>query len=140
MSKFKLVPSRKLPKGFLEYLDSEEFAIELLTRVLGHQLRVENPLNRPAEHYVQELDKSITVHGNVGIELTLSKVSVMDGRYFGGALDEMIAILTEAVKKFTPKGQEVQIFCVIATNIPVPGTDTTLFEMSDGVWVKGEAA
>lgn len=72
-----------------------------------------------------------------GIELTLSKVSVRRGRNFEGALIEMRNILTELVEGFITIGEMVQIYCVIATDIPVYGTNSTLYEMAEAVWVEG---
>lgn len=140
MSKFKAVATRTMPQNLLEYLDSEVFARVLLTQVLGDQLRVPQPTSRPAGHYVQELDRSVEVDGHWGIELTLSKVSVRDGRYFAGALDVMKTLVSEVVRTYVSKGRMVQVFCVIATDTPVPGTSSTLFEMSGEVWIEGQAA
>lgn len=139
MSKIKAVATRTMPKDLLDYLDSEVFARLLLTTVCGEQLRIPNVLARPAGHFVQQFDPSIEVNGQWGIELTLSKVSVRDGRFFAGALEVMKALLGDAIKTYVPKGRRVQIFCVIATDIPVSGTGSTLFEMEDEVWIDGEA-
>jgi hypothetical protein len=138
VSKFKAVATRSLPQDLLAYLDSEDFARRLLIKVLGEQLHVPNPLSHPAAHYVQQLDPAIEVDGKQGIELTLSKISVRDGRNFGKALEAMKDLLIQAIKNFVPVGKSVQIFCVIATDAPVYNTSSTLFEMEEEMWIDGE--
>ena len=138
MSKFKLVATETLPSELLEYLDSTDFAEMILARVLGRYMGIDKPWEKPAEHFVQQLDPAVEVNNKWGLELTLSKISVRDGRNFAGALREMQDILTEVVERFIPKGMRVQIFCVIATDIPVLGTNSTLYEMPDAIWVEGK--
>lgn len=140
MSKFKLVATETLPRELLEYLDSNDFAEMLLARVLGRYMGINRPWEKPAEHFVQRLDPAIEVDGRWGLELTLSKISVRDGRNFAGALREMQDILTEVVERFIPKDMRAQIFCVIATDIPVLGTNSTLYEMHEAVWAEGKRA
>lgn len=140
MSKFKLVATESLPRELLEYLDSTDFAEMLLARVLGRHMNVDRPWEKPAEHFVQQLDPAIEVDGRWGLELTLSKISVRDGRNFAGALLEMQELLTEVVERFVPKSLRVQIYCVIATDIPVLGTNSTLYEMPEATWVEGKRA
>lgn len=128
-----------MPQEFLDYLNSEEFAGTLLHNVLKEQLLIDDATSRPAGHYVQQFDPAISVDNYWGVELTLSKISVRDGRNFGGALKAMEEVLTNAVKRFIPEGKLVQIFCIIATDAPVYGTNSTLFEMDEEIWVTGAA-
>ncbi len=139
MSKFKPVATDNLPADLLAYLDSENFARMLLADVLGGALNITNALDRPAEHYVQKHDPAISVNGHRGIELTLSKISVGDGRDFGKALKSMQGVLTWVIQRFVPRGERVQVFCVIATDTPVYHTSSTLFEMKEAVWAEGGA-
>jgi hypothetical protein len=88
---------------------------------------------------VQKPDEIVHDEDDVfGIEFTLSKVSVLDGRFFKGALKAMEQILTEAIERFCDSTTEVQIFCIIQTDTPVPGTSSTLFEMEEARWVRGK--
>jgi hypothetical protein len=139
MSKFKPVATDNLPAELLAYLDTEDFARALLSEVLSATLNVDDIFNRPAEHYVQKHDPAISVNGHRGIELTLSKISVGDGRYFGKALEAMQEVLSWVIMRFVPRGEHVQIFCVISTDAPVYGTSSTLFEMEKAVWIEGGA-
>lgn len=139
MSKFKAAHSQNLPRRLAIHLASPQFAAQLLTEVLGTELRIDHPTERPAEHFVQVPDETIAIEEKTfGIELTLSKVSVRDGRFFGGALAAMERLLIEAIEQFCPPHVRVQIFCLIQTDTPVPGTHSTLFEMKEARWVCGK--
>ena len=139
MSKFKATATEHLPGNLAEYLSSTNFSRRLLKEVLGAELRVKNPLMRPAEHYMQRPDFSVAAEENYwGVELALTKVSVLDGRHFAGALDAMVRILREAIHEHVPVGTHIQIYCVIATDVPVPGRSTTLFEMEQAIWEEGQ--
>jgi hypothetical protein len=141
MSKFKAAHSQNLPRSLADHLGSAEFALLLLDEVLATELRIENPAERPAEHIVQVPDATVQVREHVfGIELTLSKVSVRDGRFFKGALLAMERLLIEAVEDHCDPNTAVQIFCVIQTDTPVPGTTSTLFEMEEARWIRGKNA
>lgn len=140
MSKFKAAFTETLPKALAFHLGSREFARRLKKEVLGTELRVDTT-RRPSEHFVQKPDEIIEdEEGVFGIELTLSKVSVKDGRFFRGALTAMERVLTEAIESLCDDTVCVQIFCVIQTDVPVPGTSSTLFEADEAIWVRGKKA
>ena len=62
MSKFKLVATETLPSELLEYLDSTDFAEMILARVLGRYMGIDKPWEKPAEHFVQQLDPAVEVN------------------------------------------------------------------------------
>lgn len=128
------------PQALRDYLSSTQFRETFLREVVENALRVEGARGRPAEHFVQAADEMIPgTDGKFGLVLVLSGASVRDGRYFGGALKAMQSVAEEAIRRCVPEATGVQMFCQIATDVPVPGERSTLLE-SEAVWIKGAAA
>lgn len=136
--------ARFFPQSLINAFNSIETADEF-RRIVISRLHVRPEDFGPATHYVQETDLSIsTSDGALGVEVTLSKVSVHPSRAvndFKAALKAIERYYTKLINRYLHQEREVQLFCVLALDAPVkfPGEEpTTLIELPPKK-VKGEA-
>ncbi len=104
------------PPEFAVAFSGTRFATEILLRVIGKILGVEDVLSRPAEYYVQNADTGpAPAIGTMGVEVRLSGVS-RNGRtakQFHRAIEELELIVEQFVSSGLTGSQRCQIFCVI---------------------------
>lgn len=147
--KIKAVVTRGIPTAIETAMLSKELTEKLLSEVIGKALGVEDPLERPAEFYVQEPDYTICC-GPFGVEIRLTGVT-REGRkvaQFHKALERLHALarntLQEALDMPSVDQMRVQLFCVIMLNGDVEtaagsGVYSNVLE-SKAEWVEKKAA
>ena len=143
--KGKAVVSDGIDKAVLGALRTPQFAEEIIRKVMGGCLGAENPLERPAEYYVQFPDLTIQVKdGFYGVEFRLTGATRNDRTpaQFHKALKVEHEIVKTAVSdalKSLGAGVKVQMFVVIMLDgdietKPGSGVYSNVIE-SDAEWV-----
>jgi len=129
-------------------LRSPEFAAAFLTKVVGEHLGAENPLERPAEYYVQKPDWIIQANpGYYGVEFRLTGTT-RNGRtpaQFHKALKETHALVKATIREAlvaAKSGQRIQMFCVIMLDdsveiVPGSGKYSNIIE-AEAEWIAAE--
>lgn len=131
-------------KGLSRVFGGAPFAREVLDLVVGGCLGVEDPLNRPAEYYVQVPDETVYAGGKFGVVVTMSGVS-RDGRtpkQFHAALMKLVDIATAYIRTALTNCKStsrVQLFCVIQIDgqielVPGKGAYGNQLE-SEAIWI-----
>ena len=142
--KLKATVTESAPEKLLAILDSSEVADGFRDIVCEH-LGVEPNDFGPATHYVQKTDLTIpTSDSKLGIEVTLSKVSVNDNRShcdFLRALTAVQEMYESLISRNAPCGTSVQLFCVLALDQPIKfqGKEPTSLIELDPIDVEGLA-
>ncbi len=128
--KLKAAATRTLPESLFEAFDSSTTADEFKRITISH-LRVRLDDFGPTTHFVQETDPIIpTSDGAIGISVVWSQVSVTSRRApddFKAALKAIERYYYRLIAQHLPLGQEAQLFCVMALDLPVkfPGEEPT---------------
>lgn len=137
--KLKETHTNTLPQCAKDSICGLEFLREVMQKVHGEHLRVENPTSRPAEHYIQVGDESYELEPNCwGVAVDLTRASLKDGRFYTGAVETIYALYQRQLEQTLVVGQRVQLMCSVGLDKPAPGQDSTLIETKAG-WVEGKA-
>jgi len=142
--KLKAVATHSLPDALLLALDSTEVA-DAFIRIVTEHLHVAPGSAGPATHYVQKTDYAIpTSDGRMGVEVTLSKVSVNDNRArndFKRALEALQKFYIGLIEHHLDANQEAQLFILLALDQPIKfvGQEPTSLLELDPVMVSGRA-
>ncbi len=143
--KLKAVITDSAPEALVEAFGGKDFALRFLTLIVGAHLDVLDPINRPAEYYVQEPDRTVCVGNKIGVELRFTGVS-RNGRKaerFHKALAALVEIAKETIQSaLGHDAQEVQLFCVLMLDgdvetSPGSGKYSSVLE-SEPLWVRRE--
>lgn len=133
------------PQEVIDELSSKEFAHAFLVAVIGTVFKVDNPLDRPAEFYIQKPDITIQAHTTCGIEVRLTGVSrgTRPASVFHQALSALSVLVEQTVYESLPNGSGVQIFCVMMLDkevetSPGSGVYSSVLESEPKMVTKGE--
>ena len=144
--KLKAAISDGAPRPLIMAFGSKTFTGRFLTEVVGEAFGVQDPLNRPAEYYVQKPD--ITIQGGevIGVEVRLTGVSrgTRPASTFHKALKALEQLVEETTRGSLPSGVSAQVFVVIMIDdevetAPGSGTYSSVLE-AEPTWIKGEDA
>ncbi len=144
--KLKAVITNNAPIELFQAFSSADFARSFLRCVAEENLGATNTMERPAEYYVQEPDRSIATGPNIGVELRLTGVS-RNGRkasQFHGALHALVDIAEDIISDVLTElkgSEEVQLFCVLMLDgdietEPGSGVYSSVLE-TEAIWIRG---
>jgi len=142
--KIKPAVTKGIDSAVVVALDSPDFAGRVLEGVCHDCLGATNVLGRPAEYYVQELDQTVRVGNDYGVEVRLTGVS-RNGRtpkQFHEALKRLVELYRKQIYDALVSAvstQRVQLFVVIMIDgdvevSPDSGQYSNALE-SDPVWI-----
>src|SRR5262249_45216538 len=113
--KLKAAISNGAPALVIEAFGSHDFTVRFLKEVVGDAFGVENPIDRPAEYYVQQPDITIQGGETIGIEVRLTGVSrgTRSPKVFHNALKALVGLVKETAAASMPIGSKAQVFIVM---------------------------
>lgn len=134
--KLKAVATSTLPQSLINAMNSSDMADDFWA-VLREHLHVPREELGPATHYVQETDLIVPPsNGVLGVEVTVSKVSLSDRRSaqdFKNALNAIQAHYADLIRTYVHRSsRQVQLFCVLVLDGPIKFTGeepTSLIEL-----------
>ena len=146
--KGKAVLSRGIPKAVIDELNNQTFVCCFIEDIIKKQLGAKNPLERPAEYYVQEPDFIIqAVSCYYAVEFRLTGVT-RNGRtpsQLHRALNAMHLLVKETIRIAlvdSTSEERIQMFCVLMLDgdietRPGSGEYSTVLE-SDAEWISAQ--
>jgi hypothetical protein len=121
--KLKAAITEGAPPEVFNGFRSAEFAHDFLVHIIGAIFGADDPLNRPAEYYVQVPDRTIAVGTAHGIEVRLTGVSRAnrEPKVLHEALEALKRLVVDTAKRGLDGNARIQAFVVIMLDGEIPG-------------------